>query len=673
MNPRNFFAELKRRNVYKVAVAYAVVAWLLIQLASILFPTFEAPGWVMKVFVALVARGFPLALILAWAVELTPEGIKRADEVPPEQSITRTTGRKLNVAIIAVLAAAVALLLFDRFRPKRQASADANTVKSIAVLPFENLSRDPDNAYFATGVQDEILTRLAKVSELKVISRTSTQQYQSKPGNLREIAQQLGVAHIVEGSVQRAGDSVRVNVQLIKADTDAHLWAETYDRKLSEIFQVQSDIAFRIADALEAKLTGRERQQIASAATDNPRAYEAYLRGLAIDGRGPDSAAARDAYREAVQLDPNFAAAWAALANRESFDYFQHTGTPEQLSRARQAMETALRLAPDASESHAAASSFYYYCLQDFDRALEYAAEARRRGPNNAHVILLTALVKRRQGNFDEANQLLHEAAKLDPRNNDIWLNLARSHRGARRFSEALAYFDRALAVTPAEPDIIGEKTATLLASGDLDTAEQLLKGVAMSRDSIALRSYTVLLIYRRDFARATALIEEVMRDADPQSVDVIFPRILLGGIEILLGNEASGRKILQEAEVSVQERRRSGDRSIWLQDDLIMLLALLGDRDGVEREAAELVRRTQKDKWRFPMSQEVQARAYALLGDAARATAIVEELLPKTYHHSLTTADLRLHPEWDKIRADPRFQKLVDDAEGAVKPQPGK
>ena len=275
MNPRNFFAELKRRNVYKVAVAYAVVAWLLIQAASILFPTFEAPGWVMKVFISAIVLGFPVALLLAWAFELTPEGVKRTDEVPRGQSIARSTGRKLDFAIIGVLALAVALLVFDRFRPKPGTHASSIADKSIAVLPFENLSRDPDNAYFATGVQDEILTRLAKVSELKVISRTSTQRYQSKPGNLREIAHELGVAHILEGSVQRAADSVRVNVQLIKADTDAHLWAETYDRKLAEIFQVQSDIALQVASALEAKLTGREQREIGTVGTTNQRAYEA--------------------------------------------------------------------------------------------------------------------------------------------------------------------------------------------------------------------------------------------------------------------------------------------------------------------------------------------------------------------------------------------------------------
>ena len=405
MTHRNFFSELKRRNVYKVAVAYAVVAWLLIQLASILFPAFEAPAWVMKVFIALVALGFPIALILAWAFELTPEGLKRTEEVPSGESIARSTGRKLDFAIIGVLALAVALLLFDRFRSKPQRSDSGEIQKSIAVLPFENLSRDPDNAYFATGVQDEILTRLAKVSDLKVISRTSTQQDQSRPGNLKEIAQQLGVAHILEGSVQRAADSVRVNVQLIKADTDAHLWAETYDGKLSEIFKVQSDIALRIASALEAKLTGRERNEIGAVPTKNEAAYEAYLRGLALDSAqtGEETEESRASLRRAVELDPNFALAWAALTKRESFRYFSKR-TQEQLTRAQQAMEMALKLAPDASESHVAAASFYYYCPQDFDRALEWLTKARERAPNNAAALMLSGLVKRRQGNSMKAS-----------------------------------------------------------------------------------------------------------------------------------------------------------------------------------------------------------------------------------------------------------------------------
>ena len=290
MNVDNFFAELKRRNVYKVAVAYAVVAWLLIQAASIFLPAFDAPPWVMKIFIIVIIFGFPVALIFSWAFEITPEGIKLESEIEPNKSIKRRTGRKIVAVTIALAVVAAGLFVYQLVRSKttitpdgqcgsapRPATAPPN--KSIAVLPFDNLSRDPDNAYFCEGVQDEILTRLAKVADLKVISRTSTQHFKSAPENLPEIAKQLGVAHILEGSVQKAGDQVRVNVQLINALTDAHLWADTYDRKLTDIFAVESEIAKTVADTLQAKLSGSEESSMAKTPTVNPEAYELYLKG----------------------------------------------------------------------------------------------------------------------------------------------------------------------------------------------------------------------------------------------------------------------------------------------------------------------------------------------------------------------------------------------------------
>src|ERR1700736_6676775 len=279
----NFFAELKRRNVYKVAVAYAVVAWLLIQAASIFFPAFDAPPWVMKIFILVIIFGFPVALIFSWAFEITPEGIKLESEIAPNKSIARRTGRKIVAVTIALAVVAAGLFVYQLVRSKSDSSESPATAtianKSIAVLPFDNLSRDPDNAYFCEGWTDEILTRLAKVADLKVISRTSTQRFKSAPADLREIAKQLGVAHILEGSVQKAGDSVRVNVQLINALTDAHLWADTYDRKLTDIFAVESEIAKTIAETLQAKITGSEKNSIAKAPTANPEAYELYLKG----------------------------------------------------------------------------------------------------------------------------------------------------------------------------------------------------------------------------------------------------------------------------------------------------------------------------------------------------------------------------------------------------------
>src|SRR5947209_13641143 len=262
MNSGNFFAELKRRNVYKVAVAYAVVAWLLIQIATQVFPFFEIPNWAVRLVVLLLVIGSPIALILAWAFEITPEGIKRAEDVDLSQSITRRTGRKLDFLIIAVLLLVIAVFAYQRFGPGQKVAV-VTLEKSIAVLPFENRSEDKANAYFADGIQDEILTLLSKIADLKVISRTSTLQYQRKPGNLAEIAKQLGVANILEGSVQKVADQVRVNVQLINAQTDSHLWAESYDRKLTDIFGVESDIAKRIAESLQAKLSGHEEQALA--------------------------------------------------------------------------------------------------------------------------------------------------------------------------------------------------------------------------------------------------------------------------------------------------------------------------------------------------------------------------------------------------------------------------
>jgi TolB-like protein len=329
VNSRNFFAELKRRNVYKAAIAYAVVAWLLLQAASILFPTFEAPPWVMKVFVAVIVLGFPVALVFAWAFELTPEGLKRTEDVDLNKSITRGTGRKLDFLIIGVLLLVIAVFAYQRFGPSQKALVTVTSVipeKSIAVLPFENRSRDSDNAYFADGIQDEVLTRLSKIADLKVISRTSTQHYKSAPENLPEIARQLGVAHILEGRVQKSGDAVRVNVQLIKVANDSHLWADIFDRKLTDIFSVESEVAKAIADQLRVHLTGREEKVIAAKPTDNVEAYDAYLRGLAYTLKTlntPANALGAQKYlREAVRLDPKFALSWALL----SFVGLRHRG-----------------------------------------------------------------------------------------------------------------------------------------------------------------------------------------------------------------------------------------------------------------------------------------------------------------------------------------------------------
>src|SRR5467141_4065136 len=358
MDPKKFFGELKRRNVYRAAVAYGIVAWFLTQLTTQVFPFFEIPNSAVRFVVIALAVGFPIAMLLAWLYEFTPEGIVRTEDLDPVQarSLQRATGRVLDFIIIGVLLLVIAMLLVGRL-PFYGRTMESISQKSIAVLPFENRSRDPDNSYFADGIQDEILTLLSKIADLKVVSRTSTQHYKSAPENLPEIARQLGVAHIMEGSVQKSGDAVRVNVQLIKAANDSHLWADTFDRKLTDIFSVESEVAKAIADQLRARLTGQEEQVIAAKPTDNPQAYDAYLRGLAYSlktASTPANALAAQKYLgEAVRLDPKFALSWALLSNLDARGYITQTLQPTVALReeARQAAETALTLQPNLGEA----------------------------------------------------------------------------------------------------------------------------------------------------------------------------------------------------------------------------------------------------------------------------------------------------------------------------------
>jgi TolB-like protein/predicted Zn-dependent protease len=455
VNPRNFFSELKRRNVYKVAVAYAVVAWLLIQAASILFPTFEAPPWVMKIFVAVILLGFPAALILSWAFEITPEGIKLESEVAPNDSMTRKTGRKI-VAITAGLAViAAGLFVFQYVRSKSSTSnstaAPMVTNKSIAVLPFDNLSRDPDNAYFAEGVQDEILTRLAKVADLKVISRTSTQHFKSTPDNLPAIAKQLGVMNILEGSVQRANDQVRVNVQLINALTDAHLWADTYDRKLTDIFAVESEIAKTIAETLQARLSGSEKSSIAKTPTVNPEAYELYLRGkfFAEKRTGADLRKSIEYYDQAIAKDPGYPLAYVGLADSHLLlTAYGAISTKEAASPARAALKKALALDDSLAQAHASSGLLANLEL-DLNRAITELERAIQLNPNYATAHHWIALPLMAIGQSDRAIVEGKRAIELDPLSLICNADLAWVYFNARRYNEAEAQARKTLEMDP--------------------------------------------------------------------------------------------------------------------------------------------------------------------------------------------------------------------------------
>src|ERR1700757_1812933 len=373
---RNFFAELKRRNVYKVAVAYAVASWLLIQIATQVFPFFEIPNWAVRLVVLVLIAGLPVALVFSWAFEITPEGIKRESEIAAEKSITHHTGRKIVAITIVLAVIAAGLLAFQLLRPKTaakstMAAAESIPEKSIAVLPFDNLSDDKANAYFAEGIQDEILTRLSKIAALKVISRTSTRKYKSAPDNLREVGNQLGVANLLEGSVQKIANAVHINVQLVRAATDEHLWAESYNRKLDDVFAVEGEVAKAIADQLEANLTGAEQRAVTAKPTQNAAAYDAYLRGQSLEHSQYSYDAVRQAardYAEAVQLDPKFAIAWARLGVVRSWLYFNGVDPDVNTADAvKESADRAMAIAPEAGESWLAEGAYRYRVSRKFE------------------------------------------------------------------------------------------------------------------------------------------------------------------------------------------------------------------------------------------------------------------------------------------------------------------
>src|SRR5437763_6226975 len=413
----NFFAELKRRNVYKVAIAYIVGAWALSQGIAQVFPIFDVPNWVIRLIVVLIIICLPIALVLSWMFEITPEGIKRTDAADAVGQHSR--GHTWIYIVVIAAAFSIGLFFLGRFSAgNKTASPVGISNKSIAVLPFDNLSRDPDNAYFCEGVQDEILTRLAKVADLKVISRTSTQHFKSVPENLPEIAKQLGVAHILEGSVQKASDQVRVNVQLINALTDAHLWADTYDRKLTDIFAVESEIAKTIAETLQARLSGSEKSSIAKTPTVNPEAYELYLRGkfFAEKRTGADLRKSIEYYDQSIAKDPNYPLAYVGLADSHLLLTVYGVLSPkEAASPARAALKKAIELDDSLAEAHASLGLLATIEL-DLERALSELERAVQLKPNYATAHHWLALGYATLGQFDPGIAEAKRAIELDPR-----------------------------------------------------------------------------------------------------------------------------------------------------------------------------------------------------------------------------------------------------------------
>ena len=689
MDPTTFLTELKRRKVYRVAVAYAIVAWLLIQAASILFPTFEAPTWVMKVCVTAVILGFPVALILAWAFELTPEGIRRAEEVAPRESKTPGAGRKWTAIIVAAAVLAAALLTFQFARTRSSATAElqkqtaptASTAmdKSVAVLPFENLSSDKENAFFAQGIQDEIITTLSKISGLRVISRTSTAHYESAPQNLPEIARQLRVSNVLEGSVQKVGDRVHINVQLIQADNDAHLWAQSYNRELTDIFGVEAEVAKSIADSLQATLSPQEKARVEAKPTTNADAYVLYLRARDYQTR-PDNLlqdfrSARNLYDQAIKLDPNFALAHARLSAVMSTIYHWFEPTQEVKETARREADESLRLQPDLCEGHLALGLYFYYEEGNYEEALRELNLAAKTLPNDGDVGLYIAAVQRRQGDLTQAIAAYQKAEAIDPRDSITLYDAAQTYFGIRDWPNAVKGMDRVLALAPDSLNVkIQRAYMEFFWKASTVPIKAVLESFAPNLDPdgiVTFSRWDVALIDRDPDAAELALTSARLENfVAPTGVPL--PKSYLAGCVALMRNDAAraqqefetARPILEQV---VMKSPQDGVRHAQLG----FLYALMGRKDDALREGrrgAELTSMS-KDMINGGTVQGFLALIYARIGDTDRAIELLECLLITPFavdyaDNGIAVADLRQRWEWDPLRNDPRFQKILASPE---------
>lgn len=661
-----FFEELQRRKVYRVAGAYVVAAGFLIQIASAAFPAWELPNWSLRLVIVLLLIGFPIALILAWAYDITPQGIQGT---PTPPGTHRRRNLVLLIGLAVVISACAGFFLLPRLVRER-------VDKSVAILPFQNLSSDPDNAYFADGIQEEVLTRLTKIADLKVISRASTQGYQSETGNLSEIAKQLGVANILEGSVQKAGNHVRVNAHLVNVQTGSQLWADTYDRDLSDIFSVESEIAKGIAESLQAKLTGREERALAAKPTNNPEAYDAYLRGLVSEARGNYSSDALfraiEFYDLAVRLDPNFALAWARLSGVHSLLYSNRVDTTAaRRNAAKEALENAQKLQPDSPETLLFTGYYQYWVLHDYGTAKATFGRVSKILPGNSQVLYALAAIARSEGHWDESIAYWERGLALNPRNTALLTEVAFTYAALRQFSKAEELYDRALNVLPNELSLMALKGSIYQAQGNLqEAAKSLVQINEQTNSDVALRIKLIQFRLKRNPEGARWIEAGKGRLQFTSGIEKGSKQLGIALAEHIAGNAASAKGEAEEARKTLESLKKDQPDNAFVAAALAVGYAMLDQKDSALAEAQRAIALSpsNKDWLSGPGFEENLALVEMIIGDNSRAIATLTRLLQTPYGGWLysptpiTPALLRLDPIWDPLRADPAFQKLYEE-----------
>jgi TolB-like protein len=653
-----FFEEVQRRKVYRVAAAYVIAAGFIIQIGSAVFPAWELPNWTFRLVVVLLLIGFPIALILAWAYDVTPEGIKVTPPLPSSGN------RRRNIALLGVTGVVISAVAGFFLIPH---AAAHKIDKSIAVLPFENLSNDPENAYFADGIQDDILTNLSKIGDLKVISRTSVMQYRGKTNNLREIGKALGVSAILEGSVRRAGNKVRVNVQLIDATNDEHIWANDYDRDLTDVFMIQSDLAQKIAGELQAKLSPTEKAQMTQRPTENGEAYLAYIQAMNL--YFPENLAklkeAEQLYQRALDLDPNFALASARLSHLESWIFHTFDPNPARRTKARALAEQALKLQPNLPEAHLALGYCYYYGDLDYDRALDEFKIAQGGLPNDPGVLLSLGAIQRRQGKWAESTANFEKAALVNPKDPWVLTNLGINYAAVRNYEAADKTFARGIELGPESFGLRALKCKLAIDwKGDVGVTEQELSKApeGFDPDGMVTETRVGILLYQRKFSEALALLQKLKGETLHGENGSPTPKALLEGVCYFFNNDKpKAREAMERARVFVEQQVHENPNDASHHAQLGLIFAALGRKEDAIREgksATELLPES-KDAFDGPALAIILAQIYAWTEEKDQAFSLIEHSL--TTPAGITVPLLKLDPAWDPLRSDPRFQALID------------